>query len=141
MTDRRAFLRTLAASAVVGSYRLSHSVRAQGRDDPWRQLPAILARITPPTFARRDFDVTAFGGVGDNSHDNTGAFRAAIAACVRAGGGRVVVPKGDFLTGAIELKSGVNLHVTSDATIRFTPAGPTPHVLTAQYLHIFLFKP
>jgi len=58
--------------------------------------------------------------VGDNSRDNTEAFRGAIAACVRAGGGRVVVPKGEFLTGAIELKSGVNLHLTADATIRFT---------------------
>src|SRR5438105_6506702 len=118
MTDRRAFLKALAASAAVATCRPSESVQAQRRDDdPWRQLPGILARITPPTFAARDFDVTAYGAIGDNAHDNTEAFHDAVAACVRAGGGRIVVPKGAFLTGAIELKSGVNLHVTADATI------------------------
>ncbi|HEX3646269.1 MAG TPA: glycoside hydrolase family 28 protein [Vicinamibacterales bacterium] len=131
MTDRRAFLKTLAASAVAGSWRRSATLGAQSRDDPWRQLPAILARIRPPTFARRDFELTAFGGVGDNARDNTDAFRQAIAACVRAGGGRVVVPNGEFLTAAIELKSGVNLHLTSEATIRFTrDATRYPTVLT-----------
>src|SRR5204862_6561618 len=44
----------------------------------------------------------------------------AIAACNRAGGGRVVVPTGSFLTGAIHLKSNVNLHVTKGATIKFS---------------------
>jgi len=39
--------------------------------------------------------------------------------CHQAGGGRVVVPPGIFLSGAIHLKSGVNLHLTEGATIRF----------------------
>ena len=43
--------------------------------------------------------------------DCTDAIRAAIAACSAAGGGRVVVPAGRFLTGAVHLKSNVNLHV------------------------------
>ena len=34
--------------------------------DPWSQLPAILARIKPPVFPQRDFDVTKHGAVGDN---------------------------------------------------------------------------
>jgi len=124
MTDRRAFMKALAAGAVVSTYRPSAWLRAQARpaggDDPWRRLPEILARIKAPTFAARDFPVTSFGAVGDNAKDNTDAFRNAIAACVRAGGGRVVVPAGEFITGAIELKSGVNLHVASGGTIRFT---------------------
>ena len=126
MTDRRTFMRALAAGAIVSTYRPSAWLRAQtrpggpGGEDPWRRLPEILARIKAPTFAARDFPVTSFGAVGDNATDNTDAFKNAIAACVRAGGGRVVVPAGAFITGAIELKSGVNLHVASGATIRFT---------------------
>ncbi len=96
MTDRRAFLKPLAAGAVLGTCRLPGPLQAQTRDDPWRQLPAILARIRPPAFAARDFEVTAFGAVGDNSRDNTEAFCGAIAACVRAGGGRMPVPKGEL---------------------------------------------
>src|SRR5882672_1875899 len=60
-------------------------------EDPWLQLPAILARIKPPVFPERDFDVTEFGAVGDNKTDCTQAFQKAIAACHAAQGGRVVV--------------------------------------------------
>jgi polygalacturonase len=119
MTDRRTFLKTIAAGAAVSAWRPAAWLEAQ-RDDPWAALPGILSRIVPPVFPARDFTVTDFGAVGDNTKDNTGAFRAAIAACTRAGGGRVVVPKGEFLTGAIELKSGVNLHLDDEATIRFS---------------------
>ena len=123
MTGRRTFLKALAVGAVAGAGRPAAWLQAQGRstnNDPWRQLPEILARIKPPAFAARDFDVTAFGAAGDNATDNTDAFRRAIAACVRDGGGRVVVPPGAFVTGAIELKSGVNLHVSEGATLRFS---------------------
>src|SRR6185436_14300259 len=44
-----------------------------------------------------------------------------IAACNAAGGGRVVVTPGVFLTGAIHLKSNVNLHVAEGATLKFIP--------------------
>lgn len=88
--------------------------------DPWSELPTILARIKPPVFPNRNFNITKFGAVGDNKTDNTEAFKKAIAACVHAGGGHVVVPEGEFLTGAIELKSNVNLHVSKGATLRFT---------------------
>src|SRR5262245_3946814 len=131
MTDRRTFLKALAAGTFVGTAPAARRIWAQDRDDPWRQVPAILARIKPPAFPGRDFDVTAFGAVGNNTTDNTEAFRNAIAACVRGGGGRVVVPKGEFLTGAIALKSGVNLDVTGDARLRFSRALPRyPLVLT-----------
>ena len=43
-----------------------------------------------------------------------------IEKCNAGGGGRVVVPKGIYLVGAIHLKSNVNLHVSKDATIRFS---------------------
>ncbi|HEV2148369.1 MAG TPA: glycoside hydrolase family 28 protein [Longimicrobiaceae bacterium] len=88
--------------------------------DAWSRVPGILARIRPPVFPARDFPVTAHGGVGDGRTDNTEAFRRAIAACAAAGGGRVVVPAGRFLTGPIHLKSNVNLHVSEGATIAFS---------------------
>ncbi len=93
---------------------------AHGSSDGWGEVPRILARIKPPTFPNRDFNITKFGAVGDNKTDCTEAFRKAIAACSGAGGGRVVVLAGEFSTGAIHLKSNVNLHVSSGGTIRFS---------------------
>lgn len=105
--------------------------RASG-DDPWAAVPEILGRIQPPVFPNRDFLVTAFGAKAGGTADCTEAFRKAIAACSKAGGGRVVVPAGRYLTGAIHLRSGVNLHVMPGATILFSqdPAKYLPVVHT-----------
>src|SRR5215469_3234908 len=81
---------------------------AQNSGNAWDEVPRILACIKPPVFPNREFMVSNFGAVGDNKIDCTEAFRKAITACRAAGGGRVVVPKGEFLTGAIQLKSDVN---------------------------------
>ena len=92
----------------------------RGSATGWDRVPGILARIKPPTFPAGDFDITRHGAVGDGTTDCTRAFRDAIAACTAAGGGRVVVPAGRYLTGPIHLASNVNLHVARDATIAFS---------------------
>src|SRR5579864_5073009 len=115
---------TIAAGAALAASGSARSDILPAVDapasDPWNRLPEILARIRPPAFPDRDFDITNHGAVGDNQADNTNAFRKAIAACAQAGGGRVVVPKGAFLTGAIDLMSNVNLHIVDGATVRFS---------------------
>ncbi|MGD1086055.1 MAG: glycoside hydrolase family 28 protein [Verrucomicrobiota bacterium] len=87
----------------------------------WDSVPAILARIQPPQFPAHDFPITDFGAVADGATDCTDAIAKAVAACHAAGGGRVVVAGGVFLTGAIHLLGNVNLHVAQGATLRFLP--------------------
>ncbi len=86
----------------------------------WEEVPKILKRIQAPQFPARDFNILTFGAQGDGQSDCTEAFKKAIAASHAAGGGRVIVPAGTFLTGAIHLKSNVNLHLTKNASIRFS---------------------
>lgn len=100
--------------------------------DPWTEAERILARITPPAFPDKDFNILEYGAVGDSITDCTNAFAIAIQACHQAGGGRVVVPEGRFTTGAIHLKSNVNLHISKGARVLFSrdPAKYLPQVYT-----------
>jgi polygalacturonase len=93
--------------------------------------PRILGRIKPPTFRKQDFVITKFGAKTGVSNDSTAAIAAAIDACTKAGGGRVVVPAGEFLTGAVHLKSNVNLYIAKGATLKFdTDSSKYPTVFT-----------
>ena len=98
----------------------------------WDKVPGILARIREPKFPNRDFVITDFGASTDGRTDSTAALAQAIDACNKAGGGRVIVPNGKFMTGAIHLKSNVNLHLSDGATLEFLsdPARYLPVVLT-----------
>lgn len=139
--NRREFLAELAvrtgglllAPAIAGGCTATAArAAADSTATGWDLVPSILQRIVPPVFPNRDFPVTNFGAKGDGQTDCTRAFSDAIAACSRAGGGRVVVPSGRFASGAIHLASNVNLHVESGATIAFSPdpAKYLPVVLT-----------
>ena len=73
-----------------------------------------------PEFKAADYVITSYGAVGDGRTKNTAAFAKAIADCNEKGGGRVVVPAGMWLTGPIELKSNVDLHLEKGAVIMFS---------------------
>jgi polygalacturonase len=100
--------------------------------DPWKSEPEILKRIIPPTFPARNFVITDFGAVAGGDTDCTAALGAAIEECSREGGGRVVIPAGEFLTGPIHLKSGVELHLNRNAVLLFKtdPKAYLPAVFT-----------
>jgi polygalacturonase len=85
----------------------------------WEQVSEILSRIEAPKFPNRNLTITDYDAVADNETDCTDAFKRAISAAHKAGGGRVIVPPGSFMTGPIHLKSNVNLHVSDGAIINF----------------------
>ena len=124
MQNRREFLHLLLAGAGAGLLLPNVSfgqAAARNSADAWAtEYPRILARIKAPNFRKKDYSVTKYGAVADGKTLSTEAFRKAIEECSKKGGGRVVVPKGEFLTGAIHLKSNVNLHVSKGATIKFS---------------------
>jgi polygalacturonase len=88
--------------------------------DDWKQMEKILNRIKPPVFPDMDFNITNYGAIGDGKTDCTQAFKKAIDAASNAGGGRVVVPAGNFLTGAIHLKSNINLYLSEGSFVKFS---------------------
>jgi polygalacturonase len=102
--------------------------------DDWHEMDAILARIVAPVFPDRDFLVTNYGAKSDGNTDSRAAIAEAIAACAAAGGGRVMVPAGNFFCdGPVHLQSNVNLHISAGATLRFGAA-------TERYLPLVLTR-
>lgn len=95
----------------------------------WDDLDRILGGIREPDFPAKDFPITRYGA--RPGEDVREPIRVAIDDCQKNGGGRVVIPPGDWMTGPIRLRSGVNLHVSKGATLRFStlpsdyPAVPT----------------
>lgn len=118
MQNRREFIKTLTIGAAGVAI---FPQLAFGQADAWRtEYPRILARIKPPKFPARDFVITKYGAVAGTQAESTDAIRTAIEACSKAGGGRVVVPDGEFKTGAIRLRSNVNLHLSKGAVLKFS---------------------
>jgi polygalacturonase len=130
-TGAAALLPGLAGATGIGDANAGNGVLG-AEEHGWARVPSILARIKPPKFKARDFAVTDYGAKADGVTDCTVAFRRAVAACSKAGGGRVVASGGTFVTGPIHLKSRVNLHVAQGATIAFStePSAYLPQVLT-----------
>ena len=62
-------------------------------------------------------DIRSFGAVGDGKTLNTHAIQNAIDAAYSAGGGKVTVAQGSYLTGTIYLKSNVVLEIASGAVL------------------------
>ncbi len=77
-------------------------------------LALPMAAQTPSVF-----NVLDYGAHRDGSASSTAAFRAAIQACAKSGGGTVFVPAGNYISGSIELVSNLTFHIDSGAVIHF----------------------
>lgn len=97
------------------------------------EAPFPMDSVHLCTFPNKEFPITKYGARKGSSRLNTQAFAQAIEACHRAGGGRVVVPAGEWLTGPIHLKSHVNLFLEEGAVVRFSdnPNDYLPAVMTS----------
>ena len=77
---------------------------------------AALLLFAGSVFAA-DYNIKDYGAVSDTTQLSTDAVQKAIDACSTAGGGRVLVPAGQYKIGTIILKSHVNLHLEHGATL------------------------
>lgn len=88
--------------------------------EPWERLKEIEKAINEPFFRNVNYNVIAYGAKPDGKTFCTESFRKAIVTCSEDGGGRVVVPKGIYLTGPIHLENNVNLYLEEGAEILFS---------------------
>ena len=79
-----------------------------------------LPVVKQTSFKKDSFYITKFGAKNDGLTLNTTAINNAINECNKKGGGVVVIPSGLWLTGPVEIKSNVNLHLKKNALLQFT---------------------
>ena len=117
-----ALVLSAAIAAAQGTYRETVIEDAPFRMDPIREY----------VFPDREFPITKYGAKEGGQKLCTKAFQKAMAACSKAGGGYVVVPRGRWLTGAIHLRSNCNLRLEEGAVVEFTdsPSDYLPAVHT-----------
>ncbi|MEO8111887.1 MAG: glycoside hydrolase family 28 protein [Ginsengibacter sp.] len=98
------------------------TINAQEKNAEWyiKNAPFKMPDIIVPQFQDKNFSIKDYGAIGDGQTLNTNAFKKAITECEAAGGGKVIVPQGLWLTGPIELKSNINLYVEGGGIILFT---------------------
>ncbi|HDR9256272.1 TPA: glycoside hydrolase family 28 protein [Burkholderia vietnamiensis] len=136
----RAFAHVAAADVAPDAIWGEHGAAAR--------IAASLAHVSRRAFRHREFDVTHYGArscatvaqtspypsakspvspgaeltTAPGAFDSRPAFLAAIDACAREGGGRVIVPAGNwYCAGPIVLQSNVNFHLSVNCTIYFSP--------------------
>src|SRR5215469_3820180 len=99
--------------------------------------PADEITAALPSIPDARFNLADFGAVGDGKTLNTDAFKSAVAAISKAGGGHLIVPAGTFKTLPFALTSHMDLHLDPGATIKapetFAEYGiPDPNQAPAQ---------
>ncbi len=111
----------IALPSLVLMTACSPSSQPDAFAEAFAQADSMAQTIVVPEFCSDTFNVVTYGARPDaDALTNAAAIQAAIDSANVAGGGCVLVPQGEFLTGPIELKSNVNLVVAKDAKLLFS---------------------
>lgn len=97
------------------------SVGAADYSKHYQNLPVQIKQVSAPVIPDYTVSIKDFGGVGDGVTLNTEAFRKAISALNKKGGGHLMVPLGVWLSGPIQMKDNIDLHLEKNAIIYFSP--------------------
>jgi polygalacturonase len=88
-------------------------------------IPSLMAAVPAeeitaalPVIPDAKFNLADYGAIGDGKAFNTEAFRNAVAAIAKAGGGHLIVPAGVYKTLPFTLASRMDLHLEAGATIK-----------------------
>lgn len=112
--EKKIFVTIIALLCAVGV------INAQDYSHYYKDIPVEIKQVTPVTVPEHRVKVTDFGAVADGKTLCTEAFRKAVSALTKQGGGHLDVPAGTWLTGPIVLKSNIDLHLEKDAKILFS---------------------
>ena len=136
MKRRNVIVGAFLASSIIVLFSCTNNSQVSTdiiqKDTIWAKADEIVKDIIIPEFPDKIYNIVDFGAVADGKTNCSDAFKKAILQCSADGGGVVLVPKGEFLTGSLHLESNINLHLEEGAVIKFStnPKDYTPLVFT-----------
>jgi polygalacturonase len=98
----------------------SKAPKLKSLTNSWDNLNEIFEDVKEPAFPNKTFNVLDYGAVSDGVFNNSEVFNNIIKTCSEKGGGVVLIPKGVYYTGPINLESNVNLHLSEGTEILFS---------------------
>uniref|UniRef100_UPI00404762B3 glycoside hydrolase family 28 protein n=1 Tax=Mariniflexile sp. TaxID=1979402 RepID=UPI00404762B3 len=107
-------------SMTLNSCKNKEKEKEKIETDVFSEADKIIKNIKVLEFPDNSFNILDFGAVADGETNNSEAIKKAIETCNEAGGGKVIIPSGKFLTGPIHLKSNINLHLEEGAEVLFS---------------------
>lgn len=99
---------------------LFFTVQIQAQTDIYKDIEFNMPKVLETSFPNKSVNIKDFGAKPDGIFKNTKAINDAISDINKKGGGKVIVPRGIWLTGPIYFKSNVNLHLEDGALILFS---------------------
>jgi len=122
LLERRAFLKQAAQSALAAPMIASLGSIATAQDSKKAAAAAPThSPLATPAKPQVTLNVRDYGATGDGKTKDTLALQQTIERCSVFGGGEVVVPAGDYLTGALALRSNVTLRIEEGAILNGSP--------------------
>lgn len=124
LMDRRRFLSAAAQSAIT--LPLLHASAEAAAPARRRTATTQLKKVTgaslpPPSPHAVHLNVRDFGAMGDGKAMDTLALQQALDRCAVLGGGEVLIPEGEYLTGALTLRSNTTLRLAEGAKLQASP--------------------
>lgn len=132
-TPQLRFLELILPALVLGGSLAAQQPSLSGAQSCLKQAPFAMSLPQQPRIPGRWMNIREFGARGNGMLLNTHFIQQAIDSCHQAGGGHVRIPQGLWLTGPLELKSRVDLHLDRGALVIFAkdhsqypivPSGP-----------------
>ena len=118
---RRDFLKRATQSALAAPMMAMLPSLAEAQESKKVAAAPAAHKAAVPAKPKVMLNVKDYGATGDGKTKDTLAIQQTIERCSVFGGGEVVVPAGDYLTGALALRSGVTLRVEEGATLNGSP--------------------
>ncbi|HEX7583424.1 MAG TPA: glycoside hydrolase family 28 protein, partial [Prolixibacteraceae bacterium] len=112
---------TLCTAVVISACAVSQPIVKNGQtENLYKGIEFQMPRVNEPKIPDNSASITDFGAKSGGQYLCTQAFANAIDAVSKKGGGKVIIPRGLWLTGPIALKSNIEIHSETGAMVVFS---------------------